>query len=157
MKKFALPVAIAMTLSLAACNNSQAPAESAPAAPAPAATAPVESAPAASASVQVSAEQLGGTFKGSVPCASCPGIDVELVLNADGNYTLKETYQGEQGGPVETTGSWTLADGKVTLVDGKGVKEPRLFAVDSKDVLTMLNAYGERSENAEMNYSLKRS
>lgn len=36
-----------------------------------------------------------GTYKGTLPCADCEGIETELTLNLDGNYLYKATYLGK--------------------------------------------------------------
>ena len=38
-----------------------------------------------------------GTYLGTVPCADCPGINVELSLNSDLTYTMTRIYQDRQG------------------------------------------------------------
>ncbi|MHA6697611.1 copper resistance protein NlpE [Chryseobacterium sp. A321] len=35
-----------------------------------------------------------GTYKGTLPCASCSGIETTLTLNMDGKYTLNQVYEG---------------------------------------------------------------
>jgi uncharacterized lipoprotein NlpE involved in copper resistance len=37
-----------------------------------------------------------GTYSGTVPCADCPGIDVELTLNSDFTYSMTLVYQDRQ-------------------------------------------------------------
>lgn len=58
-----------------------------------------------------------GHFAGTVPCADCTGIDVELVLSADWDgrnlYHLVEIRRGAPGGDarVESDGIWTSSRG----------------------------------------------
>ncbi|PJJ96213.1 copper homeostasis protein [Lysobacteraceae bacterium NML03-0222] len=154
MKKFALPLAIAATLSLAACKQTEAPAQ-APAEPAAQAAAPAAAAP---AQAPAAAEQsLAGMFKGTLACASCPGIETALSLNADGTYTLEQTYLEEQDGHKKTTGKWMLNEGRVALTPDGATEADTFYAVDSNDALTQVSADGSRSVNTELNYTLKRS
>jgi len=37
-----------------------------------------------------------GTYSGTMPCADCSGIDVEITLSGD-NFKRKMTYQGKEG------------------------------------------------------------
>lgn len=124
-------------------------ADTAPAAEA--APAPAEPA----TSTTPTAADLAGRFTGTLPCASCPGIDTTLTLNADGRYSLVEVYQGEKDGRFESAGRWTVADRKLELKpDGKD-DEARAFSLDGKDALTMLDIEGKKIEST-LNYSLRR-
>ncbi|PJK12048.1 hypothetical protein CO610_00790 [Lysobacteraceae bacterium NML95-0200] len=146
MKKLALPLAIAATLSLAACSQADAPA---PAEPVVQETTPAEATPTAE-------QTLAGEFKGTVACASCPGIETVLTLNADGSYTLEENYLEEQDGQKKSAGKWVLNEGRVALTPEGANEAETFYAVDSNDALTQVSADGSRSENAELNYTLKR-
>lgn len=35
-----------------------------------------------------------GTYKGTLPCASCSGIETTLTINTDDKYTLNQVYEG---------------------------------------------------------------
>ncbi|PJK13293.1 hypothetical protein CO613_10190 [Lysobacteraceae bacterium NML07-0707] len=145
MKMFALPLAIAATLSLAACNkNNEAQVLTEP------------SATEVANSINEGMQQLSGNFKGTLACASCPGIETALSLNADGTYTLEQTYLEEQDGYSKTTGKWTLNEGRVALTPDGATEADTFYAVDSNDALTQVSADGSRSVNAELNYTLKR-
>jgi len=49
-----------------------------------------------------------GTYKGTVPCASCEGIEVSLTLNPDHTYRLVTNYLGLNDAlEQENTGSFT--------------------------------------------------
>ena len=39
-----------------------------------------------------------GTYTALYPCADCSGINMELVIDYDGNYDLKQTYTGTREG-----------------------------------------------------------
>lgn len=49
-----------------------------------------------------------GTYRGTVPCASCEGIEVTLTLNPDHTYRLVTNYLGRNDAlEQENTGSFT--------------------------------------------------
>ncbi|WBL42737.1 copper resistance protein NlpE [Algoriphagus halophytocola] len=49
-----------------------------------------------------------GTYKGTVPCASCEGIEVTLTLNMDRTYKIVTNYLGRNDAlEQENTGSFT--------------------------------------------------
>ena len=56
-------------------------------------------------------------YRGTLPCADCPGIDTRLVLYADdadaegGTYELSETYLDRSVAPLISTGHWTVQHG----------------------------------------------
>lgn len=39
-----------------------------------------------------------GTYEGTLPCASCPGIETKLIINQDYTYSLEENYLGQEAG-----------------------------------------------------------
>lgn len=101
---------------------------------------------------------FAGTFTGTLPCASCPGIDIRLDIGGDGRYRLSETYQHETDAPVESDGTWTAeADGKRIRLDPSSKNDDdRLYQVVSNDELRMLGEDGAPIEG-ELNYSLQRA
>lgn len=58
-----------------------------------------------------------GRWSGVIPCASCPGIVVDLIFNNDGTFRLREEYQGSKGGFFVTEGTvaWDEATRVLTL------------------------------------------
>ncbi|PZO67220.1 MAG: hypothetical protein DI636_10200 [Pelagerythrobacter marensis] len=59
-----------------------------------------------------------GRYIGTLPCASCPGIDTVLTLADNGTYTLEETYREQAEGkmaPVTGKFTWSADGGTVTL------------------------------------------
>jgi len=60
---------------------------------------------------------LLGTFKGTLPCADCPGIVTELSLyhpnlyTDEGTYILKLTYLDRNVKPQVTQGEWGMLRG----------------------------------------------
>jgi len=78
-----------------------------------------------------------GTYAGVTPCADCPGIEMRLRLQLDGNYELSTRYQDRQVAPQTVQGrfSWDAAGNTITLdAAGSGqqfrVGEGRLLQLD---------------------------
>lgn len=99
-----------------------------------------------------------GGFTGILPCASCPGIETTIEFKADGYYNLSEAHMGEGKGPQNADGTWTVEeDGKVVRLDPSDRAEPdRVYAIVSKDEITMLDSGGNPAES-RLDYSLKRT
>jgi len=62
-------------------------------------------------------------YKGTSPCADCPGIDLELTLQSKdehtdmGTFKMKQTYLGSNVKPYETSGNWTVDRGSMSDPD----------------------------------------
>ena len=126
-------------------------------APAPAPVA-VESAPAASAAdVPFDTKGFAGSFRGTLPCADCPGIDTVLALNGDGTFRLDETYQDRKDGNAGIEGTWTTEndDRHVRLDPNSKREHDRLYEIVSKQEIRMLDRQGQPIGSAQP-YSLRR-
>jgi len=81
-----------------------------------------------------------GTYSGVVPCASCPGIETKVTLNADQSFELSMRYIDENPIPITMSGrfEWNDAGSKIRLTDDNGevrryqVGEHRLFMLDQE-------------------------
>jgi heat shock protein HslJ len=77
-----------------------------------------------------------GTYRGTLPCADCGGIETVLTLHGNGTYTLSRRYVGKEDAFRETTGpfAWNGAGSQITLTGDDAtpflVGENRLFALD---------------------------
>jgi len=98
-----------------------------------------------------------GTYKGTLPCADCSGIETELKISDDMKYTLKQTYQGKGDGKEnsfseEGTYTWDASKRIITL---KGDDSERYEYADG--MLYALDMDGKRvtGELANM-YVLKK-
>ena len=61
-------------------------------------------------------ESLTGTYKGSIPCADCEELAVELSLFEDMTYTSKKLYKGKSETTINSSGSFALdGNGIITL------------------------------------------
>lgn len=58
-----------------------------------------------------------GRWSGVIPCASCPGIEVDLTFKNNGTYRMRTEYQDREGGPFMSEGklSWDEATRVLTL------------------------------------------
>lgn len=103
-------------------------------------------------------KRFPGTFGGILPCASCPGIETRLELDADGPFTLTETYQDETGAPVVTQGTWTVEDGgtRVLLDPDSKSEQDRSYGIVSNDEIRQLGLDGKPIES-RLDYSLRRT
>ncbi len=60
-----------------------------------------------------------GTYKGTIPCADCEGIETTLTLNKDQTYLLKSSYLGRNDAleqEMSGTFEWDESGSKVTLM-----------------------------------------
>lgn len=101
---------------------------------------------------------FAGTFTGTLPCASCPGIETTLVLQPDGRYRLTEEYLDESGGRLESEGSWSAEDGGAwLLLDPSGKElEDRSYSIIDAGTLRLLATDGRPIDSA-LDYQLRRN
>lgn len=79
-----------------------------------------------------------GTYKGTLPCADCSGIETTITIDKDGNYTRTMKYLGKgDGTEYKETGKfkWNDNGSVITLEGTEGsnlyqVGENRLFHLD---------------------------
>ncbi len=63
-----------------------------------------------------------GTYRGTLPCASCEGMQTELTLNKNKTYDLIIRYLGKKGDPYVFTDKFTLSKDATTIILG-GLKD----------------------------------
>ncbi|GIU39920.1 copper resistance protein [Shewanella colwelliana] len=82
-----------------------------------------------------------GEYTGVIPCASCEGIDIHLILHADFSYQLTQGYLGKQDTPTVQEGVfiWNNRGSAITLDNSS---TPMQFQV-GENQLFMLNQNGE--------------
>ncbi|WP_439182262.1 copper resistance protein NlpE [Carboxylicivirga taeanensis] len=58
-----------------------------------------------------------GHYAGILPCASCPGIKINIQLKENGTYQKTTEYIDEDGEPETTTGTfyWSDDNNKITI------------------------------------------
>ena len=100
---------------------------------------------------------FAGRFAGILPCADCPGIEMQLEIAADGTFALRETYQ-ERGTTTETRGTWTVDEAGMRLLLDPDTKEDadRAFTIVSRDEVRALDPAGQPVDST-LNYSLRRN
>jgi len=62
-----------------------------------------------------------GTYKGLLPCASCPGILTTVKLNNDKTFEKSDFYLDSKDGYFKEKGSFSFTenDGKITMISSK--------------------------------------
>lgn len=102
------------------------------------------------------AANWAGTYKGTLPCADCEGIETSIVFKADNTFEKTETYlKGEQKDTFTESGTLTWNETKthVTLVSGSGFFQYKV----SDNSLTALDSEGEEvSGDLASHYVLKK-
>jgi copper homeostasis protein (lipoprotein) len=103
-----------------------------------------------------SSAPLPGTFRGTLPCADCGGIDTRLTLLKDGAYALEEIYlKGSKRDPLLTMGKWSFDDGTKTLTLDRGNGQPRKFSSRNAGELRALDLQGKEIQS-KLPYELRR-
>ncbi|MCB0507409.1 MAG: copper resistance protein NlpE [Chitinophagales bacterium] len=113
-------IATACILFFAACNNTQ----------------EKETKDTTTQQVQAETANWRGTYTGTIPCASCPGIDVKITLNENETYEKTTTYQESDMHTETTSGKfeWSADKSKINL-DNENYKV-------GENQLTLLDAEG---------------
>lgn len=84
-----------------------------------------------------------GTYRGTVPCADCEGIQMKLTLKEDGSYELLSIYLGRPSKrEVEARGTFTWNDAGDTITLS-GIDAPNQFFV-GENMLIILDKEGNR-------------
>ncbi|MDR1112670.1 MAG: META domain-containing protein [Bacteroidales bacterium] len=95
-----------------------------------------------------------GLYFGTVPCADCSGIDIQLELNSDLTYKMHVTYQDREGTLVYAGNfTWNAAGTQIDLkvVNGDGAFEH--FAVE-ENRLRLLTPQGEVIDGVNADFYL---
>lgn len=97
-----------------------------------------------------------GTYKGTIPCADCPGIDETIEIKADGTFKLVDHYQERKDGHFEEVGmyEWDNAGNKIVLTLKDGGKKH--LAVHEGSVLVLDQEGNVITGNLAENYRLKK-
>lgn len=95
-------------------------------------------------------DEYMGTYKGSLPCADCEGIDVTLTLKSDHTFVLETvTKSGKEGlADIEDTIQgdymWTEMEDNIVMLEGIGDR-PNKYLM-SEGMLIQLDMDGKRIE-----------
>lgn len=110
-----------------------------PSPPAPEAAAPAATEPAPDMHTSRLSLDWPGVYKGTLPCADCPGIETVVTLNEDGRYSRHMRYMERSPEVFTDTGSfaWDDAGGVVILTSGEAstsfrVGENKLIMLDQE-------------------------
>ena len=100
---------------------------------------------------------LPATYVGTLPCASCEGIETRITFQADNTYFMSQTYMGQEGpNRADDLGRWVMsAHGNIAVLKGQR-GDIRYFKMDAPDALHMLDLEG-RTIHSELNYTLRRA
>lgn len=84
-----------------------------------------------------------GTYRGTLPCADCPGIDYQLTLNKNSSYSEKMEYQDRDVPAVLDSGTYAIKNDTILQLkhkpEGSGMRQ---FAIH-KNQLSMLDMNGQ--------------
>ena len=84
---------------------------------------------------------LPASFAGTLPCADCAGIEMQLDLWPDGVFHLKRTYLG-RGGHADDLGRWRRKPDSERILLYGGQEMPLLFERRGPDALVPLGPGG---------------
>lgn len=85
-----------------------------------------------------------GTFEGTIPCASCPGIETKLTLNEDKTFTLDSNYLEEKDGKMTSKGTFVVSeDGEFVTTKAEGTNDESIFYLAS-DAVYMVTKVGDK-------------
>ena len=87
---------------------------------------------------QAETPEYVGTYRGTIPAADCPGINVTLVLGADNTFKMNMVYL-ERDTAFDSEGSYSVEGATVTLSEKNGSVSRYFFEGDS---LRMLDGDG---------------
>ena len=116
-------------------------------------SAATEAAPAAETAA-AEAPAYCGTYRGTVPAADCPGIDMRLTLKKDGTYSLHMKYL-DRDSEFDEKGAYKVKGNLLTLTPMDG--QPEYYKVEENQV-RKLNADKQPVTGAlAENYVLKKT
>jgi copper homeostasis protein (lipoprotein) len=98
------------------------------------------------------------TYAGTLPCASCPGIEWTLTVLEDGTYRLRRVYLDAEVGenrPLVELGRWDTGGSDDRLVLRGRSDGPIRFEVQDAETLRLLSQQGQPIES-ELDYGLTR-
>jgi heat shock protein HslJ len=86
-----------------------------------------------------------GTYGGTLPCADCPGIETEIKLGKNLQFSKKLRYLGKSGQRQELSGtfSWNTAGSRVVLNIPGGNPSQEYYLVGENKII-MLDIQGNR-------------
>ena len=94
---------------------------------------------------------LVGRWLGVVPCADCPGVELDLIVEADGSFSLTETYKASKDGVNTSTGTAVIdpETGALSLQLSNG--ETRVMSLQQEQLI-----YIDAEGNIQAEYMLQK-
>lgn len=83
-----------------------------------------------------------GTYKGTLPCADCEGIETEIQLKQDSSYSLSRRYLGKNENSFSENGNWSWVDGSRIRLEGNRDSPQMYFVAEGR--LIQLDGAGNR-------------
>lgn len=106
---------------------------------------------------QVIQRQVPGTYQGTLPCADCEGIQLQLVLQDNGRYRRRMSYTGKSTLPKEDSGNWQIQHDSVVVL-AAGTPQQQSFAVALDGTLHMLHQPNDTMPSTSASfYTLQRA
>ena len=89
-----------------------------------------------------------GTYKGTIPCADCEGIAMEITLNKDLTFTSKSVYLGKEKNEFKVNGtfSWNKEGTNITTIEQD--KTTAMYKV-GENTITLLNSEGKENSDSK--------
>lgn len=81
-----------------------------------------------------------GTYKGTLPCADCEGIETTIVLNSDNTFEKTAEYKGKGGSAFTDKGTFTWSEDGSTIT--LSMDRPEKYKIQEGNIV-MLNQDGE--------------
>lgn len=102
-------------------------------------------APAFSQPSPIESRNLTGVYKGTLPCADCPGIDETLIIAGTkpdtGTFILEDIYQEKSVEPFQSQGSWELvSDNIIKIIPTGKNSSASYFEIQLNGDLLMLDS-----------------
>jgi len=108
-------------------------------------------------SKEVSSENnFSGKWSNVIPCADCPGIEINIYLNTDSTFIENMKYL-ERNSSFSDTGRWSLSNKLITIsFPGKSTKI--FYRIKSDSVIAILDGNKKEIKGAlSKNYHLKKT
>ena len=90
-----------------------------------------------------------GTYKGTIPCADCEGIAMEIKLNKDLTFTSKSVYLGKERNEFNENGTFSWNKEGTTISTATQDKTTAMYKV-GENKLILLNSEGKENSDSKM-------
>lgn len=90
-----------------------------------------------------------GTYKGTIPCADCEGIAMEITLNKDLTFTSKSVYLGKEKNEFNENGTFSWNKEGNTITTATQDKTTAMYKV-GENKLILLNSEGKENSDSPL-------